>query len=125
MQKKSKPLHPGQIRLVEWLATPQGSRDPKALQELAKEIGVTLSTISRWRKNLNVDEQAVEVARQSLFDHLPEVYEKLAEKAKEGSYQHTRLFLEVTSEHCQRLDITLDDRRSVTEVIRASPLEEE
>ena len=110
MTKREKKLNKEQMRLVEWLATPKDSRTPTTLGELTKEIGVSPGTISRWRRNLNVDEQAAEIARQGLFDHLPEIYERLAKEAKGGSSQHIRLFLEVTNSHSQKIDITMEDR---------------
>lgn len=115
MPKSNKNLTKEQMRLVEWLASPKDERNPKTLQELAGEIGVSPTTISRWRRNLKVDEMAAEMVRQMLFKDLPEVYSKLGEKAREGSYHHMRLFLETVNDHRQKIDITMDDRRSVIE----------
>ena len=120
MPNSDKELNKDQMRLASWLATPKDYREPGTLGELAEEIGVSPSTLSRWRRNLWVDEMAAEIARQELFEHLPEVYNRLAEKATEGSYQHTCLFLEMTNKHCQSMDITLNNRRSLIEELRGS-----
>ena len=96
MAKDDKYLTTEQIRVVAWLASPLGSREPNTQDELAGEIGVKAATISRWRERLNLDARASKEARKGLALHLPQVYEVLAEKAKAGSYPHMKLFLETT-----------------------------
>ncbi len=39
---------------VEWLATPKSLRDPKYQNELAKELGVSHSTLTTWKRDPRV-----------------------------------------------------------------------
>jgi DNA-binding transcriptional ArsR family regulator len=94
----------GQQRVVAWLATPNRFKEPKTLGELTEEIGVTQSTVRRWRRRLNLDALAAEEARKEIFSYLPDVYHTVAERAMEGSYPHSRLFLEIANDHRHDLE---------------------
>ncbi len=85
-----------QSRVISWLATPPARREPKTVEELANEIGVRPTTISRWRARF-LDPLVAEKARCELFEHLPEVYRALAERAKDGSPEHIDLFLKMAA----------------------------
>lgn len=70
----------------EWLALPEDMRQPKTQLELAKEIGVTAETLSRW-KNLPDFYKGVEkVHIKRLQDRLGELYTALIEHAIAGKH---------------------------------------
>jgi DNA-binding MurR/RpiR family transcriptional regulator len=89
-------LNTDQLEVVSWLTTPESERKPETLEELAAEIGVRPATIRRWRTR-KLDALAAEEARMRLLEHLPEVYQTLANKAQEGSHEHIGLFLRIAA----------------------------
>jgi DNA-binding MurR/RpiR family transcriptional regulator len=94
MMDNAKALTNNQRRLVLWLAAPEDEREPKTLDALAAEIEVRPATVQRWRSR-KLDALAAEEARMRLLEHLPEVYETLANKARDGSHEHIGLFMRV------------------------------
>ena len=86
------------MKVLRWLSSPENEREPKTLEDLATEIGVRPATILKWRSR-KLDALAAEETRMKLFEHLPEVYDVLAKGAADGSPEHMKLFLTVTSGH--------------------------
>lgn len=77
-----------------WLGLPLDARNPKKQIELANQLGVSLTTLTHWKKDkevLGAKESAVKMLG---GNEMYGVTQKLVEKAKEGSFQHQRLFLE-------------------------------
>ena len=78
---------------IDYLATPADKRQTQ--KELAKEIGVTPKTLSLWKKRPEIIEAAyqrkVELVK---ANDTPEIIDALVKKAKEGSYNHIKLFKE-------------------------------
>jgi DNA-binding MurR/RpiR family transcriptional regulator len=89
-------LNTDQMKVIEWLTTPENERKPKTLEALATEIGVRPATIRRWRTQ-KLDALAAEEARMKLLEHLPGVYEAMARLAEDGSHEHIRLFLNIAA----------------------------
>ncbi len=94
--KDIKELSRNQLRVVSWLTTAENQREPKTIEELAEEIGVRPATIQRWRSR-RLDAVAAEEIRMKLFEHLPQIYETVAEKAEGGSPEHIGLFLKIAN----------------------------
>src|ERR687889_741986 len=84
------------MKVLRWLSSPENEREPKTLDDLATEIGVRPATILKWRSR-KLDALAAEETRMKLFEHLPEVYDVLAKGAADGSPEHMKLFLTITS----------------------------
>ena len=86
------------MKVVSWLATPEAQRNPKTLDALAAEIGVRPATVQRWRDG-KLEPLVTKEVRLRLVEHLPDIYEALAEKAAAGSVEHVELFLRVAGEY--------------------------
>lgn len=76
-----------------WLATPSNERSPRTQQELAEQIGVHPVTLSKW-KDRDFMNSVVELVREDMRQHTADVVLSIVQSAKQGSYQHARLFLE-------------------------------
>ena len=87
-------LNTDQMKVIKWLTSPENERKPKTLEDLATEIGVRPATIQRWRTR-KLDALASEEIHTRLFEHLPGVYQTLANKAEDGSYEHLALFMRI------------------------------
>lgn len=78
---------------IDYLATPADLRQTQ--KELAETIGVTPKTLSLWKKRPEIIEAAykrkVELVK---ANDTPEIIDALVKKAKEGSYNHIKLFKE-------------------------------
>ncbi len=83
-------------RLIEWLATPPPERDPDSMGELARQMGVPVETLRRWAARPDIAAEIGRRAGRALYIGLAEVLEALAAKAREGSFQHIKLYLELT-----------------------------
>ena len=86
---------------IEWKATPKASREPSTQALLAVEIGRNIKTLSRWFKRPEIREAIIARAREFLGDDLPEIYGSLRSEAKDGSFQHQKLVLELCGEYVQ------------------------
>ena len=86
------------MRVVSWLSMPEAQREPKTLDALAEQIGVRPATIQRWRDG-KLEPLVTKEVRLRLVEHLPDIYEALAEKAAAGSVEHVELFLRVAGEY--------------------------
>jgi len=95
-----------QEKFIEWLATPNYERFPPTHEELAPEIGVTSRTLRRWKQIPALKEAVRQRVRALLGDDLPDIYGALRKQAKEGSFQHIKLAMEMTGEYVERQEIT-------------------
>jgi hypothetical protein len=89
MSETSKNLTHKQRALVEWLALPKNQRHPHTQELFAEELNISEKTLRRWKKELGLDREAAELAREQVKDHLPDIYGALVREAKRGSYHHT------------------------------------
>ena len=82
-------------RLVNWIATPTPLRNPRTLAELAKELSVHQTTLSRWQ---NVDGFYGDVRQQIEHEasyHLADVLYALTNKIYQtGRAREVKLFLD-------------------------------
>lgn len=62
--------------------------------ETAEKVGVSLSTVSRWRTNPSFLQAVVDKAREVLKGYLPEIYQAAARNAITGSAQHIKIILD-------------------------------
>lgn len=80
---------PQQLESIELFATGEYN-----CSQVAEKIGVTIQTISTWRRNYQYMNAICEKAKTILKSHLPEIYKTAAKKAKEGSHQHIKIILD-------------------------------
>ena len=115
MPKPIKNWSTNQRRFQEWLALPASMREPRHQGELAQVLRVNDSTLSRWKRlereledgrTENFQEAVNKIARRYLDSDLPEVFGALREKAREGSHQHIKLYLELDGEYVERRELT-------------------
>ena len=99
---------PNQLKFIDWLAQGKHTRMPHTEELFAEQIGVNRRTLYRWKQGQNGftrDEfwEAVTArARELLTEALSDVYESLKAEALKGSYQHTRLILEMAGEYTEK-----------------------
>jgi len=87
-----------QVRLQEWLATPRYDRIPPKQEHLAKELGVSDKTLTRWKKLPGFMDEVRAIARLYLKDDLAEIYGAISREAQKGNYQMARLALELVGD---------------------------
>jgi len=79
--------------LVDWLAKPRDSRCSQ--QELGEKIGVSQTSIWKWKKEQAVIDATYKKKRQLLkADDLPDIIDALVKKAKEGKVNQAKLVFE-------------------------------
>lgn len=108
-----------------WLAIPTAMRDPHTQGELARSMGITDATLSRWKHWPGFAEEVAKLSRQFLKDDLPDIFGALIREAKNGSYQHIKLALEVAGEHTDEVNVNVADRRAAIAKRLAAIAEEE
>lgn len=77
-----------------WLGLPADVRTPPKQSELAKKLGTTETTLAHWRKDPEVIKAKESAVKMLGGNEMYEVTQMLVTKAKEGSFQHQRLFME-------------------------------
>lgn len=78
--------------------------------EIAKEIGVSPSTISKWKKDPQFIEDVIIRAREILKQSMPDVYAILAKHAKSGNDKHIKIYLD----HLEKLESIRAGQASIT-----------
>ena len=84
-----------QLEAIELLAK-GGENNSK----VAEAVGVCANTITNWKNNPNFMDAVIDRSRELLKGRLTNIYDALAKKAEEGSYQHIKILLE----HLDNLD---------------------
>jgi hypothetical protein len=97
---------PNQLAFITWLATPAAARNPRTQAEFAEEIGVRPETLSRWKRDPDLIGAAGDAARELLGEDLPDIYAALVRKAKQGSFAHVKLALELAGHYVERREHT-------------------
>lgn len=70
------------------------------IDSISNELGCVTSTIHKWKKDPEFMQAVVTRSQQYIRDDLPEVYNALRDKSKEGSHHHIRLLLD----HLEKLE---------------------
>lgn len=97
-----------QLKYINWLAMGKHTRKPHTEKLFAEEIGVNPRTLHRWKQGQNgftrqeFWEAVTARARELLTESLSDVYESLKAEAIKGSYQHTRLIMEMAGEYTEK-----------------------
>ena len=92
-------------RFAEWLAIPKKQRQPKTQKELAALLGVCPDTLTRWKSDPEVRALVDHHLRDRLEKELPDVFQVIIDKAKDGSYQYVKLILELTEKYNSKVTI--------------------
>ena len=66
----------------------------KSCGEAAEQAQVTPTTVSRWRRDREFNEEVSRRAKEILRDRLPKLYDIAADKAEEGSPAHLKIILD-------------------------------
>ena len=79
-----------------WLGIPVSARkdDEKTEQQIAAKLGVNRRSISRWKQLPYVKEVAQSAIKLLGGNEKLAIVNSMVAKAKEGSFQHQRLYLE-------------------------------
>ncbi len=77
-----------------WLGLPKDVREPKTQEELAKTLDTTEQTLCAWAKDPIVKAAKDGAIKLLGGNDMYEVTKSLTGKAKSGSFQHQRLYLE-------------------------------
>ncbi len=115
------------MRFAQWLVLPESKRQPKTQGELARELGVSRTTLSTWRR-LPVIQAIVSDWRNSYKAHFNEVVDAMLRQARRGNVPAARLLAEILGELAPtKIESTTDSPFAalMTELrdMRAKPLE--
>lgn len=94
-QKAAKEWQPDQVRFMRWLAMSKKARVPKTQQQFAKEIGVHETTLSDWKRIDGFMAEVKLISVSLVDDEVPEVIAKIVSQAKQGSFAHQQMVLEM------------------------------
>lgn len=78
--------------------------------EIAEQLHVHNATISRWKQDDSFMAAVVRKTQKLLKNEMPDVLKALKEKAKQGSSNHIRMYLE----HLEKLEAIRANKQSVT-----------
>lgn len=89
-----------ELRLLEWLLTPDGEREPPTKAALAAELGVHPKTLYAWEKHEHFEAEYNRRWRQLRGgpEKVKAIVDKLWEKAASGDNQAMKLYLEWAKE---------------------------
>lgn len=87
--------NPDQRIFQQWLAQPAYDRAPASQGDLALELGVHESTLSKWKHLDGWDNAVNEISRRHLISSVPETLGALRREAEKGSFPHIKLLLEM------------------------------
>lgn len=71
-----------------------------AYGKICEEVGITMPTLRRWRKDPDFATEVLNMSTALLKENLPEIYSVLFKEAKKGSVQALKLYIE----HIERLE---------------------
>jgi hypothetical protein len=94
-----------QDKFVEWLAVPKHMREPKTQKELAAHLDVCPDTLSRWKKNPELQARVYKLALARLEAVLPDVFQVIIDNALAGKFQYVKLALELTDNYSSRITV--------------------
>jgi len=121
---KHNKISPKKRKFIELLKTKDINE--QAIPEIAKEIGISVSTYYRWFRNSELLKIAEEENAPTVAERLPDILETLVKKALQGDMRAIKIFLE-------RYDDNKDDKNiaekltpdRVIEIIRIAKKERE
>lgn len=94
-------------RMVEWLATPTPMREPKTQVELAKELSLHFTTLSRWQRVEGCYADIRAQMKRTLRGELPNVLYALKNKIfKDGNAKEIQLFLQWVDDFVEKQEIS-------------------
>jgi len=79
-------------------------------QEIASELRVTPSTVSKWKQMPGFMEEVIVRSKKLLKESLPNVYKALTSRSELGSDRHIKIYLD----HLEKLEEIKAGRTSVT-----------
>ena len=103
-----------QLVFIAWLATPSSAREPHTQAELAEKLRVRPETLSRWKGDPDLIRTVGDTARELIGDDLPEIYSTLRRKAKQGSFPHLKMALELAGHYVEKRELTGKDGTPLT-----------
>lgn len=86
---KDRDFTPEQEKAIELLA-----RGGLRLKDIAEEVGCSEKTLYTWRKLPEFMEQVVVRSREIIKEELPDIYQTLTDKCKDGSHHHIKILLD-------------------------------
>ena len=99
MGNKTKELSSKQLKAIELLAIGQQS-----LTDITKEVGITRDTLWKWRKKATFRKAVADRTRELLADALPDIFNVMIERAREGDPRHIKLILEHLEKNTEEED---------------------
>lgn len=94
-----------QMKAIELLAAGRISKD-----QVCVECKMNRSTLTRWQRKPFFMHAVVARSRALLKQSLPAVYDKLADKSKDGSHHHIKILLD----HMEKLEDAKAGQTSIT-----------
>lgn len=81
------------IKFCEWSAQPREVRTPVDQKQLAKELGVDVSSLSLWKRNPEFEYNRRMLIREWLGDEIPDVMHIVKVNALKGDTRHIDILL--------------------------------
>jgi DNA-binding CsgD family transcriptional regulator len=80
---------PEQLECIELL-----SNGGLSHEEIAKQLSISTSTITRWKRNSCFMNAVISRTRELLKGALPDIYQVAVKQAKAGNHQHIKILLD-------------------------------
>ena len=91
-----------------WFTLPEEERVPLTQRALAKELGVTEVSVSRWTKLPGFMDEVRQLITDSLGDVYHDVMGALKKRAKTGNFQHLKMYMEMMGVYTPKSILELD-----------------
>jgi hypothetical protein len=98
---------------MEWLATVRSERQPATQGELARLLGVHVTTLSRWKHEPGFIRELIRRVRTKYADRLPGIISAVAARGEMGDVPAGRLFLDFLG-MSKRLEIEGEVHQTIT-----------
>lgn len=89
-------------RFVAWSSTPRLYRDPKTIEALAEEMGVSRQTLHAWKNEANFAEDVHRALMAWSKDLTPDVVGAIYHTARAGNPQAQKLWLQFVEQFAER-----------------------
>lgn len=104
--------------VVEWYATPKKERQPTTVNALCRNLSIGRRTYYHWVEQEWFQKAVRFYAFTQMAEHRADVIQSIIDEAKNGSYQHAKLFHELLGDHVQQVDVTSGGDRLTAEGAR-------
>lgn len=92
-----------------WVATPVEYRDHRKLGDYAEAVKIDRTTLWRWSLIPGFHDEVQKLTKQFIGDAVPEVLQALKQLARQGNFNHMKLYLEMAGMYTPKQEVTGKD----------------